>query len=424
MATDRIQHLHAVEVLDSRGNPTLTCHVQLEDGTVGIGTVPSGASTGSHEATELRDADPSRYAGKGVLRAVANVNTVIARELTGMAAANLRAVDHKLIALDGTLNKSNLGANAILAVSLAAADAGARSRQWQLFQHLRDAYDIKNKDYALPTPLMNVVNGGKHADSNVDLQEFWLVPIGADRFVDRLRTGAEIFHLLGTVLRERGLSANTGDEGGYAMRLEHNTDPLDLIVEAVGRSPYRLGQDVVLGLDAASTEFADPATKTYRLGLEGQTFTADQLADYYGQLIERYPVAIIEDAFAEDDWEGWTRFTASWGSKLTLVGDDLFVTNATRLRDGFAKKAANAILIKPNQIGTITETVETVQLAQRHHYGVAISHRSGETNDTAIADLAVALNADFLKAGAPNRGERVAKYNRIVEIENQLSAAV
>lgn len=420
---DRIQHIHALEVLDSRGIPTVRVDAVLEGGATGEATVPGGTSTGRYEATEIRDQDPNRYGGRGVLRSVAEINTSISQELHDMHAADQRAVDSHMIAMDSTANKSNLGANTILGVSIAVARAAAVARGIPLYQHLRDHFGIKERDYYLPTPLMNVINGGTHADSGLDIQEYWIVPIGAERFADRVRIGAEIYQALGTLLREQGMTTGVGLEGGFAPRLPSNAAALDAIVNAIGRTPYQLGRHVVLGMDVAASGLYDTATKQYTLALDRLRMTAEQLNAYYVQLLERYPVALLEDPMAEDDWEGWRIVTKTWDNRIRIIGDDLFVTNPDRFRMGIQQGVANTILIKPNQIGTVTETMDMVMLTRSHKYQVVISHRSGETNDTTIADLAVAVNADFLKAGAPSRGERVAKYNRVMEIEDQLTNA-
>lgn len=417
MAT--IAKITAREILDSRGNPTVEADVWLNDGNRGRAAVPSGASTGAHEARELRDGDARRYGGKGVLRAVANIQGPLAKKLKGNR-CDPPALDRLMLDLDGTANKENLGANAILAVSLASARAGAASSGSPLYDYLRDVYKLPRKSYLLPVPMMNVLNGGAHADNNVDLQEFMIVPVGLSSFREALRAGVEIFHALKTTLKERQYATSVGDEGGFAPNLKSNEEALEVIVEAIAKAGYRLEDDVVLALDPASSEF-------YKEGvyiLEGEKIhprkTSAQMTDYYEELLKRYPIVSIEDGLAEDDWSGWCQLTQRLGQRIQLVGDDLFVTNVHRLARGIQEKAANSILIKVNQIGTLSETVETVQRARQAGYTSVISHRSGETEDTFIADLTVALNAGQIKTGSASRTDRVCKYNQLLRIEEQL----
>jgi enolase len=411
----RIQHVTAREVLDSRGNPTVEVDVALDSGARGTAEVPSGASTGVHEAVELRDGDPRRYGGLGVLTAVRHVNATLAPVVLGRDPSDQRGIDEALIAADGTPNKGRLGANAILGVSLAVAHAAAAARGQALFRYLG------GPDAAtLPVPLMNVLNGGKHADNGLEFQEFMVVPLGAPEFPDALRMGAEIYHALHRVLLDRGLATGVGDEGGFAPRLGGNEEALALLVEAIGRAGYTAARDAALALDPAASNFA--AGGRYRIGSE--TFTSATLVDYYARLTDRFPIVSIEDGLAEDDWDGWIALTRRLGDRLQLVGDDLYVTNLARIREGIARGAGNAVLIKLNQIGTLTETLEAVRLAQEQRWAAVISHRSGETEDTTIADLAVAVGAGQIKTGAPARSERVAKYNRLLRITEAVGAAV
>ena len=409
-----IEAVEAREILDSRGNPTVEVEVLLEDGTVSRAAVPSGASTGAFEAYELRDGDKKRYLGKGVQKAVDAVIDVIGPELEGFDATDQRMVDAALIELDGTDNKKKLGANAILGVSLAVAKAAADSADLPLFRYLGGP-----NAHTLPVPMLNVINGGSHADSNVDIQEFMILPVGADTFSDALRWGVETYHALRSILHSKGLSTGLGDEGGFAPNLDSNRDALDLLVEAITKAGFTVGKDIALGLDVASTEFFEKGKYTF----EGKKITAGDLAAYYADLVDSYPLVSIEDPLAEDDWEGWAQLTAELGDKTQLVGDDLFVTNPTRLATGIEKAAANSILVKVNQIGTLTETLDAVRLAQRSGYTAILSHRSGETEDTTIADLAVATDCGQIKTGAPARSERVAKYNQLLRIEQELDAA-
>ncbi|MCK9877209.1 phosphopyruvate hydratase [Frankia sp. AgPm24] len=408
-----IEAVGAREILDSRGNPTVEVEVVLEDGTLARAAVPSGASTGAFEAVELRDGE-DRYGGKGVRKAVAAVIERIQPEIIGLDAAEQRLLDQRLIDLDGTPDKSAFGANALLGVSLAVAKAAAAASDLPLFRYLGGP-----SAHLLPVPMMNILNGGAHADSNVDIQEFMIAPIGAPTFSESVRWGAEVYHALKSVLKARGLATGVGDEGGFAPSLPTNRDALDLIAEAVDKVGLRLGSDVVLALDVASTEFFADGAYTF----ENQTRTAAQLSDYYAELVDAYPIVSIEDPLAEDDWTGWVELTARLGDKVQLVGDDLFVTNPERLARGIASKAANALLVKVNQIGTLTETLDAVTLAHRSGYRAMMSHRSGETEDTTIADLAVAVDCGQIKTGAPARTERVAKYNQLLRIEEELDDA-
>ncbi|WP_027717686.1 phosphopyruvate hydratase [Desulfovirgula thermocuniculi] len=409
-----IVDVRAREILDSRGNPTLEVDVILEDGTLGRAAVPSGASTGAHEAVELRDGDPRRYLGKGVQKAVKNVVEKIAPEIIGFEVTDQAALDAALIELDGTPNKSNLGANAILGVSLAAAKAAARSLGLPLYRYLGGVNARR-----LPVPMMNILNGGKHADNNVDIQEFMIMPVGAPSFAEALRMGAEVFHHLKRVLKDRGLATAVGDEGGFAPNLGSNEEALAVIMEAILAAGYRPGEDVALALDAAATEFYKDGV--YRL--EGRDYTAEELIAFYASLAERYPILSLEDGLAEDDWENWPKLTARLGTRVQIVGDDLYVTNTARLRKGIELGASNSILIKVNQIGTLTETLEAIEMARRAGFTAVVSHRSGETEDTTIADLVVACGTGLIKTGAPSRTERVAKYNRLLRIEEELGKA-
>lgn len=403
----------AREILDSRANPTVEVEVVLEDGSIGRAAVPSGASTGQFEAVELRDKDPKRYNGKGVLTAVKNVNEVIAPELQGMDALDQVAIDKLLIDLDKTPNKGNLGANAILGVSLATAHAAANFLGISLYRYIGGA-----NAKVLPVPMMNILNGGKHADNNVDLQEFMIMPAGATSFAEALRMGAETFHALKKVLGERGLSTAVGDEGGFAPNLASNEEAIKYIIEAIEKAGYVPGQDIFIALDAASSELYSDGK--YQLKGEGLEYDAEGMVNYYSRLIEKYPIISIEDGMAEEDWEGWKLLTDAIGNKVQLVGDDLFVTNTERLQRGIEKGVANSILIKLNQIGTLTETLDAISMAERAKYTAVVSHRSGETEDTTIADLVVAVNAGQIKTGAPSRTDRVAKYNQLLRIEQEL----
>jgi enolase len=412
----KIDVVGAREILDSRGNPTIEVEVLLEDDAFGRAAVPSGASTGAFEAHESRDGDKGRYQGKGVLNAVNAVLDEVGDTIAGIDAADQRAVDDALIALDGTPNKERIGANAILGVSLATARAAAESAELQLYEYLGD-----NKGVTLPVPLMNIINGGAHADTGVDIQEFMIVPLGAETFSEALRWGVEVYHTLKSLLHSQGLSTGLGDEGGFAPELPTNAAALDLISEAIAKAGYTLGKDIALALDVAATEFYDEASGTYKF--EGKQLSTDEMIAYYEGLVAKYPLVSIEDPLAEDDWAGWTKITADLGDKVQLVGDDLYVTNPARLQKGIDEKAGNAILVKVNQIGTLTETRDAVALAQSKGMKAIISHRSGETEDTFIADLAVAVNAGQIKTGAPARSERVAKYNQLLRIEEELMDA-
>jgi len=409
-----IEAVGAREILDSRGNPTVEVEVLLEDGTVARAAVPSGASTGAFEAYELRDGDKKRYLGKGVEKAVDAVIDVLGPAIEGFDAAEQRAIDAELINLDGTDNKKKLGANSILGVSLAVARAAADSADMPLYRYVGGA-----NAHVLPVPMLNVINGGSHADSNVDIQEFMILPIGAETFSEGLRWGVETYHALKSILHTQGLSTGLGDEGGFAPNLSSNRAALDLLIEAITAAGFTPGKDIALGLDVASSEFFKDGSYAF----EGGQKTAAELSAYYAELVDAYPLVTIEDPLDEDDWEGWAQLTSEIGSKTQLVGDDLFVTNPTRLAKGLEVGAANSILIKVNQIGTLTETLDAVSLAQRHGYTAVMSHRSGETEDTTIADLAVAVNTGQIKTGAPARSERVAKYNQLLRIEEELGDA-
>jgi enolase len=411
----KITAVHAREILDSRGNPTLEAEVTLADGSFGRAMVPSGASTGSREAVELRDGDKGRYLGKGVRNAVANVNTVIADALKGFDATNQRGLDEKLIALDGSANKGKLGANALLGVSMANAHAVAASRKLPLWKHL-----AADRVPQLPVPMMNIVNGGAHADNNVDMQEFMVLPIGLPNFAEALRAGTEIFHALKSVLKGRGLSTSVGDEGGFAPNLKSNEEAIETILEAVHKAGYGIGKDIWLGLDVASSEFYKDGT--YHLEGEGKVLSPDQLIEFYADWCAKYPIITIEDGMAEGDWDGWKKLTEKLGKSIQLVGDDLFVTNTSIFRQGIEKHIANAILIKVNQIGTLTETLDAIAMAESANYASIISHRSGETEDTTIADLSVATAATQIKTGSLCRSDRVAKYNQLLRIEESLGS--
>ncbi|MBQ9265801.1 MAG: phosphopyruvate hydratase [Bacilli bacterium] len=409
--------VYAREVLDSRGNPTVEVEVTLDDGTVGRAIVPSGASTGESEALELRDGDKSRFLGKGVLKAVENVNEKIAPEIIGMYADDQVGIDKAMLALDGTPFKKNLGANAILGVSLACARAAAQSYGMPLYRYIGG---VNAK--VLPTPMMNVINGGAHADSTVDFQEFFIIPAGFDTFKEALRAGVETFHALKSVLKSKGYETGVGDEGGFAPSCKKgNTEPLDLIMEAIVKAGYKPGEQIFLGMDVASSEFYDPESKLYKLQKSHQgEKTADQMINWYKKMIEKYPIITIEDGLAENDWEGWKKLTAKLGNEIQLVGDDLFVTNIDFLRKGIVNGVANSILIKVNQIGTLTETMNAIRMAQVNGYTCMVSHRSGETEDTTIADLSVAVNAGQIKTGSASRTDRMAKYNQLLRIEDEL----
>ena len=410
-----IESVYAREVLDSRGNPTVEVEVILESGAEGRAIVPSGASTGAFEAVELRDGDKGRYLGKGVQNAVDNVNNIIAEELEGMESTDQPGIDALLIELDGTHNKGKLGANAILGVSMAVARASAEELGLPLFQYIGG---VNAKQ--LPVPMMNILNGGEHADNNVDVQEFMILPVGAPSFKEGLRMGAEVFHSLKKVLGEKGLACGVGDEGGFAPNLGSNREALELIVDAIVKAGYEPGKDVMLGLDVAATEMYNKETKKYVLAGEGKELTAEEMVALYEDWANNFPIITIEDGLDEEDWDGWKVLTERLGDKLQLVGDDLFVTNTERLERGIEAGVANSILIKVNQIGTITETLDAIEMAKRAGYTAVISHRSGETEDTTIADLAVAVNAGQIKTGAPSRTDRVAKYNQLLRIEEMV----
>ena len=411
-----IQNIRARQVLDSRGNPTVEVDVTLESGAFGRAAVPSGASTGAHEAVELRDGDKKKYNGKGVTKAVEFVNTEIFEALKGFDAAKQELLDKVMLELDGTENKSRIGANAILGVSLANAKAVAAERKLPLFQYLGGS-----KAVTLPTPMMNIINGGAHADNPVDIQEFMIMPISSPSFSEALRAGAEIFHALKKQLSNAGHNTNVGDEGGFAPAVKSSTEALDFIMKSIEAAGYRVGEDIVIALDSASTEFYKGGK--YVMEGEGKTFSSDEMVRYYEQLCAKYPIVSIEDGMAEDDWDGWVSITAALGNKVQLVGDDLYVTNAKRLKDGIDRKAGNAVLVKVNQIGTLTETLEAIDMARDAGFGIVLSHRSGETEDSTIADLAVATNAGQIKTGSLSRSDRVAKYNQLLRIEEILGDA-
>ncbi|MDP3025705.1 MAG: phosphopyruvate hydratase [candidate division Zixibacteria bacterium] len=405
------------EVLDSRGNPTVEVEVELRSGAKGRAIVPSGASTGAHEALELRDGDKTRYLGKGVRQAVENVNKKIAPKLvrSKLNPFDQRKLDKFLLDLDGTENKKNLGANAILGVSLAVAKACAASKKIPLYEYIGG-----KKAKLLPVPQMNILNGGQHADNNLDIQEFMILPAGGPSFKESLRMGVEVFHHLQKVLKEKKLNTGVGDEGGFAPNLNSNEEGFQVILEAISRAEYRAGEDIYLGIDAAASAFYNPDEKLYIFKAEGRRFTSTQLIHYYGDLLDKYPIISIEDGLAEDDWEGWVKFTEKLGNRIQIVGDDIFVTNPKRLRVGIERKAANAILIKLNQIGTLTETLDTIEMAKKANFNTIISHRSGETEDTTIADVAVAVSSGQIKTGSASRTDRICKYNQLLRIEEKL----
>jgi enolase len=411
-----IEDVFAREILDSRGNPTIEVDVVLEDGSVGRAAVPSGASTGSHEAVELRDGAAERYMGKGVRQAVENVNCEIGPEIIGMDSIDQTAIDQAMIELDGTPNKGRLGANAILGVSMAVAKAAATSLGMPLYQYL-GGFNAKQ----LPVPMMNILNGGKHADNNVDIQEFMIMPVGANSFAQALQMSVEVYHTLKSVLKAKKLSTSIGDEGGFAPNLKSNEEAIQVIISAIEKAGYKPGEDICIALDPAASEFFKGGH--YHLEGEGVVKTPAEMVDFYAQLVEKYPIISIEDGLAEDDWDGWKLMTEKLGSKIQIVGDDLFVTNTERLARGIETGTANSILIKVNQIGTLTETFDTIEMAKRAGYTAVVSHRSGETEDTTIADIAVATNAGQIKTGAPARTDRVAKYNQLLRIEEMLGCA-
>lgn len=415
----RIVNIYARQILDSRGNPTVEVDVLTESGVVGTAAVPSGASTGVHEAVELRDGDKSQYLGKGVLKAVQNVNKTIAEELKGVYVTEQNIIDQIMIELDGTPNKANLGANAILGVSLAVARAAAQMTGQPLYRYLGGV-----NANTLPIPMMNIINGGSHADNCIDFQEFMIMPVGADTFTDAIRMGAEVFHNLKNVLKKAGYSTNVGDEGGFAPNLKSNEEAITCILQAIEAAGYKPGDDVCIALDPASSEYFLAEENVYHLHKStGDKLTPAQMAAYWEEWTKKYPIISIEDGMAEDDWDGWLLLTKAIGSKVQLVGDDLFVTNSERLQQGIDKKVANSILVKVNQIGTLTETINAVNLAYRNSYTAVMSHRSGETEDTTIADLAVALNTGLIKTGSACRSERIAKYNQLIRIEESLGGS-
>ncbi len=405
--------IHARQILDSRGNPTVEVDVQLETGALGRAAVPSGASTGVHEAVELRDGDKSKYLGKGVQKAVEFVNTEIFEALVGVDAEEQMYIDRLMIELDGTENKGRLGANAILGVSLAIAKAMAAELSTPLYRYIGGTYA-----HILPTPMMNIINGGAHADNPVDIQEFMIMPVSAENYSDALRVGAEVFHALKKQLSAAGYNTNVGDEGGFAPAVKSSDEALDFIMKSIEAAGYKPKEDVVIALDSASTEFYKNGK--YELEGEGKSLTSDEMVAYYTDLCDRYPIVSIEDGLAEDDWAGWTALTAALGDRVQLVGDDLYVTNAKRLKRGIAEKAGNAVLVKVNQIGTLSETLETIEMAKKAGFGIILSHRSGETEDSTIADLAVATNAGQIKTGSLSRSDRIAKYNQLLRIEEEL----
>lgn len=412
----KIKDIKAREILDSRGNPTISADLLLDDGTVGTAAVPSGASTGTLEALELRDGDKQRYLGKGVLKAIENINTTLRDNVCGLGADDQKLIDQKMLELDGTGNKRNLGANALLAVSLAAAHAAANAQNIPLYQHLGNFYG--NRDFTLPVPQMNIINGGAHADNAIDFQEFMVLPVGFSTYSEALRCGVEIFHALKAVLLAKNLSTSVGDEGGFAPECASNEEGLELIMQAIENAGYHAGDQVMIGLDAASSEFYEAGK--YKLQAEGVEYTAEQFADYLHGWVKKYPIISIEDGMEEQDWDGWARLTKSLGATTQLTGDDLFVTNTEILKKGIDNGISNSILIKFNQIGTLTETFDAIAMAQQAGYCATISHRSGETEDTTIADLAVATAAGQIKTGSLCRSERVAKYNRLLKIEQLL----
>ncbi len=414
-----INTINARQILDSRGNPTIEVDVITENGVLGRAAVPSGASTGSHEAVELRDGDKTQYLGKGVNRAVTNVNSVIREALKGMSVFEQNEIDAKMIELDGSENKANLGANAILGVSLAIAKAGALESGMPLYRYVGGV-----NANLLPIPMMNILNGGAHADNGIDFQEFMIMPVGAENFSEGLRMGTEIFHHLKAVLKSQKLGTNVGDEGGFAPNFKNNEDAIKAVMQAIDKAGYKAGEDIYIALDAAASEFYYKKTKSYVFKKStGDKLTSKQMVDYWAGWCKKYPIISIEDGFAEDDWDGWKQVTDKLGDKIQLVGDDLFVTNVNRLAEGINKGVANSILVKVNQIGTLTETINAVQLAHKHSYTSVMSHRSGETEDTTIADLAVALNCGQIKTGSASRSDRIAKYNQLLRIEETLGSS-
>ncbi|HPH80964.1 MAG TPA: phosphopyruvate hydratase [Flavobacteriales bacterium] len=414
-----IAHIHARQILDSRGNPTVEVDVITESGSIGRAAVPSGASTGTHEAVELRDGDKKRYLGKGVENAVNNVNSTLAEELIGMEVSDQRLLDMTMIDLDGSENKANLGANAILGVSLAAAKAAAAESGQPLYRYVGGVNAA-----LLPVPMMNILNGGSHADNSIDFQEFMIMPVNARSFSDALRMGTEVFHHLKTVLKKKGMSTNVGDEGGFAPNMKSNEEAIMTVLEAIEKAGYRPGEDIYIAMDAAASEFYNAEEKVYHFKKSsGEKLTSSQMVDYWADWAKKYPILSIEDGLAEDDWDGWKLLTKKTGEKIQLVGDDLFVTNVDRLQQGIDKNIANSILVKVNQIGTLTETINAVQMAMNNSYTAVMSHRSGETEDTTIADLAVALRCGQIKTGSASRSDRIAKYNQLLRIEEMLGDA-
>jgi len=412
----KISKIKAMEILDSRGNPTIRCWVWLENGSCGVASVPSGASTGTHEALELRDGDPRRYLGKGVMKAIRNIEEIIAPAVSGLDALNQEVLDQRLLELDGTANKSRLGANAILSVSLAAAVAAARAQNKPLYEAL-----CSRPQYRLPVPMINILNGGFHADNNLNIQEFLIVPAGAATFAEAIRMAAEVFHHLKKILKSKGYSTAVGDEGGFAPHLKEDEEALALIAESIEAAGYRLAEDIYLALDVAASELYEEGQYVFKKS-DGSHHSVEEMISFYKKLKEKYKLISLEDGLAEDDWEGWKKLTQEMGRSLQLVGDDIFVTNLERFRRGLKEKIGNSILIKPNQIGTLTETIRTIEEAQKNGYGTVISHRSGETEDTFIADLSVAFDCLQIKTGSLSRSERIAKYNRLLEIESELGA--
>ncbi len=420
---DKIKKISALEILDSRGEPTLEVEVELSSGIIAKAAVPSGASTGRFEAHELRDDDPLRYNGKGVLKAVKNVNEILSKELAGLRVTEQTQIDHLMIDLDGTSNKSKLGANAILGVSLAVSATAAKSTGLPLYKYLRQLYQPENKTFTIPTPVVNVINGGKHASSNINLQEFWIVPFKADSFAEKLRQASEIFHALGKLLSAKGYDTDLGNEGGYAPNVLSHREVFEMLMQAIELVKLEPYDDILLGLDAGASVFYHERKQKYNLTLDRLALDSTEMIQYYLDLIDEYPLRFLEDPLAEDDWSAWGLLSKNPVIKqddIKLIGDDLFVTNKSRLQKGIDLQVANSILIKPNQIGTLTETLETISLARKNNYQLVISHRSGETTDTSIADLAVAVNAEYIKVGSTARGERIAKYNRLLKIEEEL----
>ena len=411
----KIERIRALEVLDSRGNPTVSVEVNLENEIIGMAMVPSGASTGEHEVLELRDGDEARYLGKGVLTAVKNVNTLIAPELLGMEATDQAAVDRKMIELDGTENKSRLGANSILGVSMAVCKAAAKSEKLPLYKYLGES-----DKFVMPVPMMNILNGGQHADNNMDIQEFMIFPAGAESFSEALRLGVETFHYLKKELSSRGLVTAVGDEGGFAPNLPSNEAAIELILEAAEKSGYTIGEKLFLAIDAAATSFYNAEKDSYYLESDGRELNSEEMIEYYDELLNKYPILSIEDGLQENDWDGWALMNKKLGNKVQIVGDDLLVTNPDKLRKAISEKSCNSILIKLNQIGTVTETMETIKIAKENNFSYVISHRSGETEDTFIADLAVATSSGQIKTGSASRSDRIAKYNRLLKIEHEL----